>query len=108
MIAKPSFFILFFLTLFTCLFSAAPGLLPARAFSSHGEWGLLSSQGVGAPLVVEHRLQGTQTSAAVVLGSRAQARELGHTGSSVPWHVGSFQIKDQTHVSCIGRQVLYH
>ena len=24
-----------------------------------------------------------------------------------PWHVGSFQTRDQTHVPCIGRQILY-
>ena len=25
-----------------------------------------------------------------------------------PWHVGSFQIRNQTRISCIGRQILHH
>ena len=29
-------------------------------------------------------------------------------GLSCPRHVGSSQIRDQTHVSCIGRQILNH
>ena len=37
----------------------------------------------------------------------AQAQELGFTGSVAPRHVGSFQTREQTHVSCIGRQILY-
>ena len=31
-----------------------------------------------------------------------------HTGLVVLWHVGLSCIRDQTHVLCIGRQVLYH
>ena len=31
-----------------------------------------------------------------------------HTGLVALWHVGSSQIRDQTHVSCIGRWILYH
>ena len=29
-------------------------------------------------------------------------------GLVAPWHVGSFQIRDRTRVSCVGRQILYH
>ena len=32
----------------------------------------------------------------------------GSWGLVASWHVGSSQIRDQTHVSCIGRQILYH
>ena len=53
------------------------------------------------PPVVEHRLQGTQVSGAVVLGLQS-------TGSVAPWHMGSSQTRDRTHVSCMGRQILYH
>ena len=31
-----------------------------------------------------------------------------HMGLVVPWHEGSFQIRDQTCVSCIDGQILYH
>ena len=34
--------------------------------------------------------------------------QLCHMGLVVLWHVGSSQIKDWTHVSCTGRQILYH
>ena len=33
--------------------------------------------------------------------------KLPRTGLAAPWHVGSSQIRDQTHVSCIGRQIPY-
>ena len=41
-------------------------------------------------------------------GSKAQTQKLWHRGSVVLWHVGSSWIRDRTHVSCTGRQVLYH
>jgi len=41
-------------------------------------------------------------------GSRAQAQCLWCMGLVVLWHVGSFQTRDWTCVSCIGRQTLYH
>ena len=34
--------------------------------------------------------------------------QLWHRGSVAPQHVGFSWIRDQTHVSCIGRRVLYH
>jgi len=30
------------------------------------------------------------------------------TGLAAPWHVRSSRIRDRTHVSCIGRWILYH
>ena len=41
-------------------------------------------------------------------GSRAQAWQLWLTGLVAPQHVGSSPIRDQTHVSCIGRWILHH
>ena len=38
----------------------------------------------------------------------AQAQQLWLTGLIAPWHVGSSQTRAQTHVSCIGRQILNH
>ena len=43
-----------------------------------------------------------------LLGSRAQAEELGYIGLVARQHVGSSQIRDRTHVSCIGRRILYN
>ena len=40
--------------------------------------------------------------------STAPAQELRHTGLVAVWCVGSSQTWDRTHVSCIGRQILYH
>ena len=48
-----------------------------------------------ASLIAEYSLQGTW------------AQELWHTGLGAPWYVGSSWIRDQTHVSCIGRWILY-
>ena len=45
---------------------------------------------------VEHGLQG------------AQAQQLTYTGLVAPWHVGTSQTRDRTHVPCIGRRILYH
>ena len=41
-------------------------------------------------------------------GSRAQAQQLQPTGLVALWYVGSSQIRGQTHVSCVGRWILYH
>ena len=42
------------------------------------------------------------------LGSRAQAQQLWQPGLFALHHAGSSQTRDRTHVSCIGRQILYH
>ena len=52
----------------------------------------------------EHRLWDTQVS--VVGGMWAQW--LQHMGLIASQHVGSSPTKDWTHLSCIGRQILYH
>ena len=39
-------------------------------------------------------------------GSRAQAQQSRCMGLAALWHVGSSQIRDQTHIPCIGRWVL--
>ena len=50
-----------------------------------------------------------KASLAVVLGLQGtQAQQLWCMSLVAPWQVGSYQIQDQTHVSCIGRQILYH
>ena len=57
-----------------------------------------------------HRLQQFWHTGSVVVfpGSMAQALWLRCTGWVSPWHVGSSRTRDQTHVTCIGRQTLYH
>ena len=49
------------------------------------------------------------------MGSVVVAPQLWSTGWIVwctdlvpPWHVGSSQIRDQSHVSCIGKWIIYH
>ena len=71
---------------------AALSLWLLRLFSSFGEQGLWNvwAQSLQLP------------------GSRAQAQWFWHTGLGASQHVGSSQIRDQTHVSCTGRQILYH
>jgi len=61
-----------------------------------------------ASLSAQHRFWGTWASVAVVPGARVQAQWLWCMGSVAPWLVGSSQIRDQTHVSCTGRRILYH
>ena len=87
-------------------------------------WAFLQFQRMGATLVEEHRLllrglllllsRGSKDCGLLQLqfpGSRSQAHELWQKGLVAPqrvWHVGSSQRKDQTCVSCMGRQILYH
>ena len=61
-----------------------------------------------AAFVVEHGLWGMQDSVVGLVGSRAQAQQLWHTGLVAPQHVGSSQTRDRTRVCCIDRQILYH
>lgn len=70
--------------------------------------------GVWASLVAEDRLRGARASAVAACGSgvpaprlRAQAQQLWHTSLVVPWHLGSFRIRDGTRVFCTGREILY-
>ena len=47
-------------------------------------------------------------SVVVLLGSRAQAQQLCCMGLVASRHVGSSQIRDWTHVACVGRGILHH
>ena len=83
------------------------------AFSSCGEWGLLSRRGVQAshcgnfsccsPGSRACRLQQLQ-----LAGSRAPAQQLQPTDLVALLHVKSSQTRDRTPVPCIGRQVFNH
>ena len=44
----------------------------------------------------------------ITVASLVEEHGLGHMVLVAPRHVGSSQIKEQTHFSCIGRQILYH
>jgi len=59
------------------------------------------------PNDIEHRLWSLRASA---VSSQALEHRLrvAHMGLVVLQHVGSSQTRDQTHVSYIGRQILYH
>ena len=63
---------------------------------------------VAASLVEEHELSGAWASVIAVLGSAVQAQQLWCTGLIAPWYVGSSPTRDGTHISCIGRQILYY
>ena len=69
----------------------------------------------GGVSCAEHPLLGTWLSVAVARGLRScsfwalgQSRELWHTGWAALWHVKSSWSRDPTHVSCVGRRILYH
>ena len=61
---------------------------------------------VGASLVAERELSAHGLQQLWLPGSRAQTQSLSRTGFVAPQHVRSPRIRDQTHVSCIGRQTL--
>ena len=84
----------------------------AQAFSSCGEWGLLSSCGARTS-----HCGGFSCCGAQALGragfSSCSLQALEHRFCSrvclvALWHVGSSQTRDQTHVPCIGRWILNH
>ena len=61
--------------------------------------------------VAKHRLQGLRASIVAACGLSSygvQVPQLWPTGSAAPWHVGSFQTRDRTHVPSIGRWILNH
>ena len=97
-----------FLKLF--IFGRSGSSLLCGLFSSCGKQGLLSSCGVWAShcsgfsccAAWAHGLQQLQPP-----GSRA-TQKWWHTGLAALWHVGSSRTRDQTHVSCTGRQNLHH
>ena len=81
---------------FIYLFLAVLGLIAAQAFLSSQQAGLLSSCGMRA-------LERVGFSSC-----RKQAQYLWCMGLVAPQHVGSSRIRGQTHVSWIGRWILYH
>ena len=62
----------------------------------------------GASFAPEHKLWRLRLQYRLPPGSRAQFQWFWPMGSVAPWLVGSSQTRDQTHVSCIGRQILNH
>ena len=59
-------------------------------------------------LAAEHRLWGEQASTVVVLGLSSTGSVVMVHGLSCSMACGIFQTRDQTHVSCTGRWILYH
>ena len=112
---RPCFFSLYFLKiiLFTCLFifGCAGSLWRHRLFSpccmkaSHcSDFSCCRFQALGWTGSSSYVTWAQQL---WLPGSRAQAQQLWCTGLAAPRHVGSSWIRDQTGVSCIGRQILY-
>ena len=120
----PLYFITrFFKKVSVYLFLAVLGLCCCTDFplaAANGGYSLAVVRGLlimVTSLVAEHRLSNARASVVAAcelrsyspLGSRAQqAQQLWPLGLVALQHVGSSWLKDQTRVSCIGRQVLYH
>ena len=94
-------FFVFFFKIFKNSFLAALGLRCCmQAFSSRGEQGYSSGCGAWACRWGGFSLWS--------MGSRAQAQQLWPTGLIGPRHMGSSRTRSQTHVLCVGRQILNH
>ena len=107
----------FFLSLFNnliYLFGCAGSSLLRGLFSSQGNLRLLFSwRYAGFSLrrllslwSMDSRVRGLKE--VPLPGSRAQVQQVWSTSLGAPLHVGSSQTRDQTRVSCIGKQILYH
>ena len=95
------------LILFIHVFLAVPSLhCFAQAFSSCRKWGLLFTAVHSFSL----RLLLLQSSGFRMGFSSCSMRAqcLWHVGLAAPWHVGSSQIRDGTHVPCMDRWILIH
>ena len=78
-----------------------------QAFSSCREWGLLSGCGVQASHCNGFSCWGAWAPGHEGFSCRStQAEQLWHTGLVAPWHLESSWARDQTCISCIGRQIL--
>ena len=95
------FFFSYFLKIFISLFSHSGSSLLLRLCSSWGGQVLLSSCSMLASRCIGFSC-GTRALGCVL------AQQLWHTDSTAPRHTGSSWTRNRTHVSCIGRQVLYH
>ena len=78
-------------------------LLWCRGFSS---WCLLLWSAGSRQVCFSSR--GTWAQELLFPGSGAPAQQLWCVGLVAPGHMGSSQTRDETRVSCIGRQILYH
>ena len=102
------------LNVFYDLFVVALGLLRYVGFlqlQQVGDYSSLRCAGFALQWLLLLQSPGSRTCGLQQLrlsGFRAQAQQLWHVGLVVPWHVVSSWIRDQTHVSCIGRRMLYH
>ena len=56
--------------------------------------------------LVKRGLQGVWASVVGALSPRAKPQQSWHMGLATLPHVGSFQMRDRTRVSCIGRRIL--
>ena len=108
------FALIFFFFFFNFIYflGAALGLCFAWTFSSCSEWGLsfivlCRLLIVVASLGVEHRLQ-THGLSTWAHRPQSQAQQLWPTNLVAQQHVESSRSRDQTHVPCIGRQILIH
>ena len=80
-----------------------------RSLSCCGEWGLLFIAVRGLLIAVASPVAESLISRPVGFSSyNMWAQLLGCMGLVSPWHVGSSQTSNQTHVSCIGRRILIH
>ena len=106
-----SIIIFFFIILFmySFIFGCAGSLLLCGLFSSCSKQGLVSSCGLQTSHCSGFSCCGAQALGRTNFSSCGTgAQELWPTALDALWHVGSSQIRDQTHDSCIGRRILYH
>ena len=103
---------MFFIISNSLIFGCAGSSLLHNLFSNCKGHGLLSGYSVRAAncsgFSCRDRLQSTQASVAAASGLSSTGSVVAQYELSCPWHMGSSQTKDWTHVSCTGRQMLYH
>ena len=104
--------ILLSLSLFFFFGHAGSSLLPGFSLVvESGGYSLVGVQACCKEQTQEHldfRSCGMWAHQLQIPGSGAQAQLLWHTGLVAPGPVGSSWTRNQTCVSCIGRQILYH
>ena len=113
-------FLNFLLKNYLFIFGYSGSWLLCGLFSRSSKWWLLSSCGAQTSHCSGFLLwcmgsgctnfssQGMQAQQLWYPGSGAQVQQLWLMGLVTPWHVGSFQIRGQTGVSCIDRWRLHH
>ena len=104
---KQSFFFFFFVAVLVFIAMLAFLQLQFTGFSL--QWLLLLwSMGTQALGSASFCNPGTWAQQLLLLSSRAQAQQLWCTGLVAARHEGSSQTRDQIHVSCIDRWIIYH